>query len=574
MLLRLDRHCESPKGTKQSVYFNTKPLFIIFLFFLLSLTPFTNLHPQTLQPNPDSIPFAPAVNYLVGDGPVSVFCADLDGDTDLDLAVANWYNDNISILKNNGNGTFQTRVDYSAGNFPYTVFCADLDGDLDFDLAVANLNSNNVFILMNNGDGTFQPKVDYQVRYDSYSVVPSSPNALFCADLDGDSDMDLAVTNGVSSTVSILKNNGDATFQPKVDYSTGYIPRFVFCADLNADSAAELVVANRGDNTVSVLINNGDGTFQPRVDYATGTGPVSVFCADLDGDIDLDLAVANLDYGANSVSILKNNGDGTFQPRVDYATGTGPVSVFCADLDGDIDIDLAVANQLIKNVSILKNNGNGTFQTKVDYGSGDGPYSVFCADLDGDGDLDLAVANFSSSNISILFNLTIQRLSSYSLQYPLDIDSVKTPIAFKWQRSIDSDPNDTVRYDLYLSRSIVFNPDSTIIIDSLSDTTYTDSLDIKTWYWKVKAYDKWGAVRWSDQTWSFYVYVCGDANGDGKINVADVVYAINYLFKGGPVMKPLVAGEVNCDGKVTVADVVYTINYLFKGGPKPCQNCP
>lgn len=30
-------------------------------------------------------------------------------------------------------------------------------------------------------------------------------------------------------------------------------------------------------------------------------------------------------------------------------------------------------------------------------------------------------------------------------------------------------------------------------------------------------------------------------------------------------------GDVNCDGKVTVSDVVYLINYLFKGGPPPCR---
>jgi parallel beta-helix repeat protein len=65
-------------------------------------------------------------------------------------------------------------------------------------------------------------------------------------------------------------------------------------------------------------------------------------------------------------------------------------------------------------------------------------------------------------------------------------------------------------------------------------------------------------------------YICGDANGDGKISVSDVVYCINYLFKGGPTPVPLQAGDANCDGKVTVSDVVYMINYLFKGGPPPC----
>ena len=59
----------------------------------------------------------------------------------------------------------------------------------------------------------------------------------------------------------------------------------------------------------------------------------------------------------------------------------------------------------------------------------------------------------------------------------------------------------------------------------------------------------------------------GDANADGLVTVSDVIYLINYLFKGGIEPVPYEAGDVNCDGKVTVADVVYLINYLFKGGP-------
>ncbi|MCJ7459675.1 MAG: cupredoxin domain-containing protein [candidate division Zixibacteria bacterium] len=62
----------------------------------------------------------------------------------------------------------------------------------------------------------------------------------------------------------------------------------------------------------------------------------------------------------------------------------------------------------------------------------------------------------------------------------------------------------------------------------------------------------------------------GDANGDSKITVSDVVYLVNYLFKGGPPPNPLLTGDANCDTKVTVSDVVYLVNYLFKGGPPPC----
>ena len=62
----------------------------------------------------------------------------------------------------------------------------------------------------------------------------------------------------------------------------------------------------------------------------------------------------------------------------------------------------------------------------------------------------------------------------------------------------------------------------------------------------------------------------GDANSDGKVTISDVVFVVNYLFKGGFPPSPLSVGDVNCDASVNVSDVVYLVNYLFKGGPAPC----
>jgi len=66
-------------------------------------------------------------------------------------------------------------------------------------------------------------------------------------------------------------------------------------------------------------------------------------------------------------------------------------------------------------------------------------------------------------------------------------------------------------------------------------------------------------------------YLCGDANQNDTVNVSDVVFIINYLFKGGPEPVPYASGDVNLDQEVTVSDVIYLINYLFKGGFKPCN---
>jgi hypothetical protein len=64
-------------------------------------------------------------------------------------------------------------------------------------------------------------------------------------------------------------------------------------------------------------------------------------------------------------------------------------------------------------------------------------------------------------------------------------------------------------------------------------------------------------------------YIYGDANMDGELNVADAVFVINYVFKGGPAPNPVGAGDANCDGDSNVADAVYMINFVFHGGPAP-----
>ena len=66
--------------------------------------------------------------------------------------------------------------------------------------------------------------------------------------------------------------------------------------------------------------------------------------------------------------------------------------------------------------------------------------------------------------------------------------------------------------------------------------------------------------------------IAGDANSDGSVTIADVVYLVNYLFKGGPAPEPYWKGDANGDCKVTASDIVYLINYLMKGGQAPICN--
>ncbi|MCK5125746.1 MAG: right-handed parallel beta-helix repeat-containing protein [candidate division Zixibacteria bacterium] len=81
---------------------------------------------------------------------------------------------------------------------------------------------------------------------------------------------------------------------------------------------------------------------------------------------------------------------------------------------------------------------------------------------------------------------------------------------------------------------------------------------------------------WCNADFSYcdFPIICGDANGDGFVDLGDAVYIINYVFRGGSAPDPLLSGDANCDGFVDLGDAVYLINYIFRGGPAPCANCP
>ncbi len=66
---------------------------------------------------------------------------------------------------------------------------------------------------------------------------------------------------------------------------------------------------------------------------------------------------------------------------------------------------------------------------------------------------------------------------------------------------------------------------------------------------------------------------CGDVNGDGVVNLADIVYLLYYLFANGSAPVTPEAGDVNCDGRMNIGDVMYMVNYVFRGGFAPCMMC-
>jgi hypothetical protein len=216
---------------------------------------------------------------------------------------------------------------------------------------VANGTSNNVSVLLNNGDGTFGAPVDYGVG--------SSPTSVAVGDFNGDGALDLAVTNGAANNVSVLLNDGHGGFQAAVNYAVGSGPTSLAVGDFNGDGKPDLAVTESTSNEVGVLLNKGDGTFQAAVNYRVGEKPGSVAAGDFNGDGKLDLAVAN--NLSNTVSVLLGQGNGSFQAAVSYEVGGLPDSIIVGDYNGDGAPDLAVVSSNA-GVTVLLNLG-GTFVT-------------------------------------------------------------------------------------------------------------------------------------------------------------------------------------------------------------------
>jgi hypothetical protein len=268
-------------------------------------------------------------------------------------------------------------------------------------------------VLLGNGDGSFQPPINY--------TTGIRPLAVVVGDFNRDGILDLAVTN---YGVSVLLGNGDGTFRAPVKYAAGTQPWGIAVGDLNGDGILDLVVGDvrLPSDAVRVLLGKGDGTFQPARSYTTGaTGDfiASVAIADVNGDgiPDLVAAAAGTSF---TVKVLLGKGDGSFQLAHSYPVGPQPSFVAVGDFNGDGKSDLAVANSFSSNVSVLLGNGDGTFQAPPRYDTGSFPIAAVARDLNGDGipDLAMVVGLGGGDSVSVLLGQAGGGFQA-AVQYPV-----------------------------------------------------------------------------------------------------------------------------------------------------------
>lgn len=119
---------------------------------------------------------------------------------------------------------------------------------------------------------------------------------------------------------------------------------------------------------------------------------------------------------------------------------------------------------------------------------------------------------------------------------------------------------------LYANVKIRLEDTTTICIDSQSTQTVQLSF--------VRKDSKKYTPQWKPSCCKVLLaFPAGDATCDRVVNLGDIVYLVNFVFKGGPPPCLKRFGDSNCDQAVNLSDIVYDVNYIFKGGPKPVY-CP
>jgi len=417
---------------------------------------------------------AATAGVALGDRPATgAMLADLDGDGDNDLVVLSM-GGGTALFTNDGHGRF-TEVTRAAGlaTDPLgstTVAAADVEGDGDLDLYVANYKTRNMLDSLSPQQRAF----DQVVRKvgDRYEVIPdrrADYRVVDRPDIGGlvlvqRADPDWFYRNDgagrftrepIANNPRFLDESGQPFREEPEDF--GLAARFY---DINADGAPDLYVANDFEDPDRFWLNDGAGRFRlidRQAIRRTANSNMAVDFADIDRDGAVDIYQVDMlandsrrlktqipthtstqktlgDYTERAQwqrnALLLNRGDGTFAEIADYAgvaaSGWSWSTQFLdVDLDGyediligtghtwdlmDADIQERLKGTLtgadwrqerkfypalsLRNVA-FRNRGDRTFE---DAGAAwrwgveeDVSHGMAAGDLDGDGDLDVVV---------------------------------------------------------------------------------------------------------------------------------------------------------------------------------------
>jgi hypothetical protein len=329
----------------------------------------------------------------------NVSAGDVNGDGHLDLVLAKGRHwplvDRVHL--GNGTGNFARAYDLgTASDRTYSALLADMDGDGDLDVVVSNDRPDPGLVYLNRGDGT------YTVG-STWGEAEWSTRQVQVADLNGDGRLDLIAANRSGNRPGgsyICLGVGEGRLQRLCQRFTTESSTSITPADMNGDGLVDLVVPHRdgGQGHVYLQQRGGDSLAFTRVPFGDAAATIRMtVAADLDRDGRLDIVAIDEERGARVYHALANGSYGEALPI--GATGGRPYALAVADMDADGATDVIVGYVRAQPV-VLYNTGDGRTFERVPFGDAEGSaYGFAIADLDADGALDIAIARSDARNV-------------------------------------------------------------------------------------------------------------------------------------------------------------------------------
>ena len=326
---------------------------------------------------------------------VSIGDVNGDGQPDLVLAKGRHWPLVDRVLLTDGKGEITRSYDLgTASDRTYAGLLADLDGDGDLDVVISNDRPDAKLVYLNDGKGVFTVgsrygRAEWQTRNASL------------ADVNGDGLPDIVVANR-SNTVGnfVCLNRGGGRFDEDCTQFSEEPATTITPADFNNDGRVDLAVPHRNGGQSHVYLGAADGTFPlaQRVPFGAPDAMIRMSAAtDLDGDGHVDLVAIHVREG---VRLHFGRADGTFADGVGIAGASDePYALAVHDLDANGHPDIVVGN--VERPSVVYfNDGTGRTFVPVRFGDGQGSvYGFAIADLDGDGQPDIAAARSEAPNV-------------------------------------------------------------------------------------------------------------------------------------------------------------------------------
>ena len=498
-----------------------------------------------------------------------------NGDEYLDYALGG--SPYVSIFAGSATSEFSSLSQFDASDSVVTMSTADFNNDGKDDLAIGTMQG--VKIYLGDGSGNFSLQASYSQMFGSVNIEVTNQGS----DFNGDGIYDLCIATpsvgDTSSELVVYLGNGDGTFEQRVVRTVlGQIVANM-PADFNGDGLLDIAYLNSAHKYLALIYGDGEGNFTNELRFdVPAYDPARLVCTDFDLDGDIDVAVISYAIAQGSSIFYYENQSNP--------SGFSSTSI---TIQGEDNAQLELtspSNKILNRVSSTVPSGN-YYRRNINQNNILDDYASMSVAENGNYILSVKAEPTQPANTPFTVEFTVNgRL------YRLAKDAIMSETGYNFNVNFGNGSGYAPKSGsfIYINPPVFFWPNmsgvdfqlaadldfSSIIIDTTIVTTsyqLADALSISdttTFYWRIRPT---GETEFSAMN-AFNLIPSGPGCGDfdglaGPLNILDLTYLVDYIFRGGSAPPDLNLADLTNDGNVNILDLLFLVDFMFRGGPPP-----